>query len=156
MTLISLLAIAGLGLIFLEFFMPGMIFAIAGSILLLASVALFFVSHSAIWGMFYVFSLLILVLGICKTALWWIKRFKDKDHFYLNNSQEGYLGAQFDRTAIGKEGTAFTELKPAGHVLIEGKQQQALSETGYVPKGTVIQVVGGKGGHLLVRHQKEG
>jgi|SRR5579862_521911 len=151
MSLIVLLTIAGLVSLFLEFFLPGMIFAMVGTVLLLGGISIFFLSFCAIWGLFYLFALLILIIGVCKTALWWIKRNKLKDHFYLNNDQEGYVAAQFDESAIGKEGIAFTELKPAGHVLVEGKQLQALCETGFAEQGATIHVVGGKGGHLLVR-----
>jgi membrane-bound ClpP family serine protease len=151
MILIGLLALIGLVLIFLEFFLPGMIFAICGTILLLSSVGLFFIQNAAIWGLFYLFSLLVLLVGTCKIALLWIKKSKDKDQFYLENNQEGYVAAQFDKTAIGKKGIAYTELKPAGHIFIEGKTQQALCETGYVQQGAVIHVVGGKGGHLIVK-----
>lgn len=151
MSLIVLLTIAGLLSLFMEFFLPGMIFAMIGSVLLLASICLFFYLYDVIWGVLYLGGLLLLIIGICKTALWWIKRNKSKDHFYLNKDQEGYVAAQFDQSAVGKEGIAFTELKPAGHVLIEGKQSQALCETGYAEQGAAIRVVGGKGGHLLVR-----
>lgn len=154
MVLNSLLAMGGLFLIFLEFFLPGMIFAIAGSAALVASLVLFFLTHSALYGLLYFILLLLLLVLVCKTALFWIKRSKAKDQFYLGNSQEGYVAAQFDASAIGKQGVAFTELKPAGHVLIEGKLQQALSERGYIAKNSAILVIAGKGGHLVVKQEE--
>ena len=154
MLLISLLAVGGFFLIFLEFFLPGMIFAIAGSVALVASLVLFFLSHSLLYGLFYAFFVLILLVFVCKTALFWIKRSKAKDQFYLGSSQEGFVASQFDASAIGKQGIAFTELKPAGHVLVDGKLCQALSERGYIAKDSAILVVAGKGGHLLVKQQE--
>jgi membrane-bound ClpP family serine protease len=154
MSLIILLAVFGFLFIFLEFFLPGMIFAILGALLLIASISQFFFCYGILWGVIYLLSVLLLCIGVCKIALSWIQRHKAKDHFYLNNHQEGYLASQFDPSFIGKEGIAFTELKPSGHILVEGKQQQALCESGYIPKGAAIQVVGGKGGHLLIK-QKE-
>jgi membrane-bound ClpP family serine protease len=154
MFLIVLLAITGLVCVFLEFFLPGMIFAIAGAAALVASISFFFVAHAALWNALYLLVLLLMLFMVCKMALRWIK--KDKDQLYLSNNQEGYVAAQYDHSAVGKEGIAFTELKPAGHVLIEGKQSQALCETGYAPKGATVRVVGGKGGHLLVREDHHG
>lgn len=155
MALIALLATGGLFLIFLEFFLPGMIFASFGSVALLASLVLFFLNYCALYGLFYFSCILLLLIVVCKIALRWIKKTKAKDQFYLENSQEGYVAAQFDANAVGKQGIAFTELKPAGHVLIDGKLQQALSERGYISKGSAIHVIAGKGGHLLVKEQKE-
>jgi membrane-bound serine protease (ClpP class) len=155
MVLIALLAVGGLFLIFLEFFLPGMIFAAFGAFALLTSLVLVFLRYSVLFGLFYFSTILLLLLLVCKIALHWIKKTKDKDQFYLSNSQEGYVAAQFDANAVGKQGVAFTELKPSGHVLIDSQMQQALSERGYISKGTAIKVIAGKGGHLLVRELTE-
>lgn len=151
MMLVAFLAIIGFTLVFLEFFLPGMIFALVGCASLVGSIAIFFLTHSTVWIILYILCVLLILLAICKTALWWIQKTKGKDQFFLGNNQEGYVASQFDQTAVGKQGTAFTELKPSGHVLVEGKQQQALCESGYAAPGTIVMVVGGKGGYLLVR-----
>ena len=52
---------------------------------------------------------------------------------------------------MGKEGTVAANLKPAGHVSIEGKRYQAVSRMGYLDLGTKITVIGGEGGHLIVK-----
>ena len=95
--------------------------------------------------------LLPVVLVTCKIALWQIRRSKEKGHFYHGNDQEGYVAASFDQSLIGKEGVVSTELKPAGHILVDGQLYQALSETGFIGKGDHVHVVGGKGAHLIVR-----
>ena len=148
--LVVFLALIGFTLVFLEFFLPGMIFALVGCASLLGSIVIFFLSHSAVWIILYILCVLLLLLAICKTALWWIQKTKEKNQFFLGNNQEGYVASQFDQTAVGKQGVAWTELKPSGYVLIEGKQQQALCESGYAAPGTIVTVVGGKGGYLLV------
>ncbi len=70
---------------------------------------------------------------------------------YLNSAQEGYLASEFDKTLIGKSGEALTDLKPAGHILVEGKRYQAVSKTGYLDKGSKIEIVAGEGAHFIVK-----
>jgi membrane-bound ClpP family serine protease len=151
MAIILLLAIAGILFIFLEFFLPGAVLAVIGTLILLVSLGLVFAQHSSFWGIVYMLALILLVFGTCKLALWRIKRSPSKSHFYHGEDQEGFLASSFDSSLIGKEGTVSTELKPAGHILVEGKLYQAISETGFVSRGSAVKIVGGKGSHLIVR-----
>jgi membrane-bound serine protease (ClpP class) len=80
-----------------------------------------------------------------------VKRSQGKGNFYHGEDQEGFLASAFDPELIGKEGTVSTELKPAGHILVDGHVYQALSETGFISKGSAVKIVGGKGSHLIVR-----
>ncbi len=146
-----LLAIIGIALIYTEFFMPGAILAILGSIALLVSATLCFMHTSVLWGILYSLLLAALAIAACKLALWKMQRSGTKDRFYLEKDQEGYVASSFDTTLIGKTGTVATELKPAGHILIDGVQYQALSETGFLSKGETVEIVGGQGSHLIVR-----
>ena len=151
MSIILLLAVAGFTLIFLEFFLPGAVLAILGSLSLLASSALFFIDYPGLWGILYLFCLLLCVFAVCKLALWKLKGSAGKGDFYHGEDQEGYSASSFDPKLIGKEGIVSTELKPAGHITVEGELYQALSETGFISKGATVKIVGGKGSHLIVR-----
>ena len=151
MPIILLLCFAGLVLVFLEFFLPGAILAVLGIISLLASAALFFIDYPLLWGLLYLLGVLGAVFGVCKLALWKLKGRKGTGEFYHGEDQAGYLASSFDQQLIGKEGIVSTELKPAGHILVKGQLYQALSETGFISKGVVVKIVGGKGSHLIVR-----
>lgn len=151
MAIIFLLAIVGMILIFLEFFLPGAVLAVIGALALLVSLGLFFAKYPAFLGVLYLFSLLLVLFFTCKLAIWRIKSSRCKGNFYHSEDQEGYLASSFDISLIGKEGVVSTELKPAGHILIGGQLYQALSETGFIEKGNSVKVVGGKGSHLIVR-----
>lgn len=72
----------------------------------------------------------------------------------LTEDQEGYVASQFELSVIGKIGVVVTELKPAGHIAVDGKHYQALSESGFVSKGKKVLIVGGKGAHLIVKEEK--
>ena len=151
MSIILLLLAVGLVLVFLEFFLPGAIFASLGAISLIASAVLFFMKYSFLWGLLYCLGMIFLVFVICKCAIEKLKHTKNKGDFYSGQDQEGYSASSFDASLIGKEGIVSTELKPAGHILVEGQVYQALSETGFVSKGATVKIVGGQGSHLLVR-----
>jgi len=154
MAIILLLAFAGIVLIFLEFFLPGAVLAVLGTLTLLISMGMCFAQYSALYGIIYLLAILLAVLVTCKVALWRIKGSRTNGNFYHGEDQEGYLASSFDQTLIGKDGVVSTELKPAGHILIDGKLYQALSETGFISKGTPVQIMGGKGSHLIVRQRK--
>lgn len=151
MAIILLLGIVGIALIFFEFFLPGAILAVIGTITLLVSVGVFFAQYPAFWGIVYMLAILLAVFLACKLALWHLKRSHGKSNFYHGQDQEGYMASSFDASLIGNEGTVSTELKPAGHILIEGNLYQAVSETGFISKGIPVLIVGGKGAHYIVR-----
>jgi membrane-bound ClpP family serine protease len=154
MAIILLLAITGSVLVYLEFFLPGAVFAVLGTIAMLVSLGLVFVHYPAFWGIAYLLVLLLTVFAICKFALWRLKRSQGKGNFYHGEDQEGYVASSFDQSLIGKEGTVSTELKPAGHIFVDGKLHQAQSESGFISKGIPVQIVGGKGSYLLVKERK--
>lgn len=68
------LALTGLFLLFLEFFLPGAIMAIGGSLLLLASMVVFYLTFDSGLSLFiYFLSLLAAVYLVIQLALWQIK-----------------------------------------------------------------------------------
>jgi membrane-bound ClpP family serine protease len=151
MSIILLLLAVGLILVFLEFFLPGAVFATLGTISLLASAVLFFMDYSFQWGLLYCLGVMLLIFAICKCAIERLKRSKIKGDFYSGQDQEGYSASFFDSSLIGKEGIVSTELKPAGHIVIEGQMYQARSERGFISKGSIVKIVGGQGSYLIVR-----
>ena len=62
--------------------------------------------------------------------------------------------SKFEKHAIGKIGIVLTDLKPGGFILIEGKQHQAISQSGYITKGEEVIVVSGQEESLLVKKVK--
>ena len=145
------LALFGLFLIFLEFFLPGAIMAIGGAILLIASLFVFHMAEPKIsLFLLYLFSLTGAVYFVIKFALWRVKATRKKGTIFLEGDQEGFQASIFPKELIGKIGHAATDLKPSGHIWIEDRTFQALSKTGYIDKGTPIQIMDGLGSHLIV------
>lgn len=149
-----LLAI-GFLLVFLEFYIPGAIMGIAGGVFILASLILFAIqTGSTIATALYVVGTCIAMVFLIKFALWRIRTAKPQRSIYSNAAQNGYQAVQFDSSAIGKEGTVLTDLKPGGFIIIDGKQHPAISKEGYLPKGAKVKVIGGEESNLIVRKEE--
>ncbi len=141
---------AGLLMIFLEFFLPGGIMGIAGTALVVASIIYFAIyAQSVLSVILYILGTLFFVGLLIRFALWRIR--KGKKGIFLHTVQEGYVASVFDKSMIGQEGEALSDLKPSGHILVKGNRYQAVSKSGYVMKGTKIEVMGGEGAHLIVK-----
>jgi membrane-bound ClpP family serine protease len=52
---------------------------------------------------------------------------------------------------VGRQGEAASDLRPSGYVTIDGEKFSAISDFGYVTRGTKIEVTGDTGGELRVK-----
>lgn len=148
-----ILTLIGLLLVFIEFFAPGGILAIVGGLLLISGITASSFAPVNFWlkGGFFIGAITLTALA-CQIALWIIKKQK-KGALFLDQDQEGFQASGFDQELIGKLGSVFTDLKPSGHIEIEGKRYQALSDGLYLKKGTPILVEGGRGAYLIVKEK---
>ncbi len=147
-----LLSAVALLLIFLEFYLPGAIMATIGTILIIIAISLFAAEHgSGFEFLLFLIGNCVAVFAVIKFAIWKIKTSSSKFGIYSDSSQVGYIASTYDQTAVGKRGVVKTDLKPGGYVVIDGVAHQALSETGYLPKGTDIVVIGGQEESLIVK-----
>lgn len=148
--------ILGLGLIVAEFYLPGAILGILGGAFVLISVVTFaLATNSPLYIMLFLIGTGLAVIAAIKFALWSVKNNQSRFNIYSDNAQDGYTASSFDQTAIGKKGVVLTDLKPGGYILVDGKQHQALSRTGYLVKGTEVDVIGGQEESLLVKQSKK-
>ena len=129
---------------------------ILGGISILISIILFASqNNSPIAITLFVVGAAISIVLLIRFALWRIVKAKPEHSIYLHRDQEGYQASEFDATAIGKTGVVLSDLKPGGYILIEGKQHQAISITGYITKGGHVVVLSGQEESLLVKPIKE-
>jgi len=149
-TLIPFLAVIGLFLVYLEFFIPSGFLAIIAACLFILSIVLLGLNTTwSGWTIGFCFLILISIWMVVHLALKKVKK-----QVSLKNDQEGFQASQYDVSCIGKEGIAFSDLKPSGYVMIEDKQIQAFSETGYISKGSPVVVLGGRGANLIVKRKE--
>lgn len=146
----------GFLLIFLEFYIPGAVMGVAGGLLVFSSMILFAMhSQSPIAIAFYVIGTFVALAFLVKFALWRIRTAKPDFSIYSDKNQAGYQASHFDASAIGKKGIVVTDLKPGGHIMVEGKTMQAISQSGYITKGSEVLVVGGQEESLIVKQIKK-
>lgn len=151
MILAIFLALIALIALYCEFFLPGGILAVIGSVLLIASFLFFsHASTSVFLNVVYAVLLVIASAGICLFALWKMRKSASCDSFFLKKDQEGYTAPSIEKNLQGKVGEALTELKPAGHVRIEGICYHAIAERGYIPRGASVVVDSVRGACVIV------
>ncbi len=152
MFMIITLAIIGLLLIYLEFFVPGGVAAFIGSFFLITSVVWFaFLTVNLKYSLSYLFVIICIAIAVCRLALWHIRSSAKYNSLYSDEDQEGYIATSFNQELVGKTGICASNLKPSGSIFIEGMQEQAMAETGFIEKGTEVKVIGGQGSHLIVK-----
>ncbi|MBF5060058.1 NfeD family protein [Candidatus Neptunochlamydia vexilliferae] len=143
------IGLAGLFLIYLEFFVPGGILGILGGIAYATSLFLFvWAAKSTTLSLVYMILMILLLVATVKFALWKVKQ---KPALFAKGEQSGYLASTYDKELIGKEGTALTSLRPSGHILVEGERYQAVSESRFIKKGELVRITGGEGARYTVR-----
>lgn len=144
--------VIGLLLVFLEFYLPGWILGILGAFTLLASLILFGVQYqSLVLSILYIGVIIALLICIIKYAMWQIKHASPNRSIYLKSDQEGFTASSYSQATIGKIGIVDSDLKPGGHIIVDGKKHQAISLSGYISKGEQVIVVGGEGESLKVK-----
>lgn len=157
MITIFIMLVLGLLFVFMEFYIPGAILGIIGSILLVVSVVLFATeSDSLAMALLYMVFVFALVGMLIHYTLKKIPQSKSRFSIYSNKDQKGYKASSYDASVIGKKGTVIADLKPGGYILVEGKKHQAISLSGYIARGLEVDIVGGQEESLIVQLTKDG
>lgn len=129
---------------------------ILGGTLILISILLFgSQSQSPLYIALYVLAAIASVALVIKFAINRIRTAKPSRSIYSSHDQEGYVASEFDHKAIGKKGIVLSDLKPGGYITVDGKQQQAISQSGYIVKGSEVLVIGGQEESLIVKSIKK-
>ncbi len=68
----------------------------------------------------------------------------------VESSQEGFESTATDSTLVGAEGTALSDLRPAGKALVNGSRLDVVTQGEYIPKGTAISVIEVHGSRIVV------
>ncbi len=153
MVIAIFLAILGLLLLYVEFFIPGAVMGICGALLLLASIFLAVSQKISLFLLMgYVFGVIVSVMLIIKLALIKVKSTKD---IYLLGDQEGYMASSVEEGLIGQRAKAASDLKPSGHIFVNNKYHQAVSKNRYIVKGEDVEIIEGKGSYLVVKSLKK-
>lgn len=149
MELVVLLLVAGLALILLETILPGMIAGVIGTGCLVAGVVVSYLDFGPRAGNLVLLGVLAALLV---AGLLWIRFFPHSrlGQTFVTRRAVGNLGV--DRPELlNQTGTALTNLRPAGTVLIGDKRVDVVTEGGLIPRGAAVKVVAVEGFRVVVR-----
>lgn len=162
-----LLFVFGLGLLLAEIFIvPGFgVTGISGIILIFASIFLALLGSKPFIDMERVSIAIIQLSGAMLFALvgmFLLVKYLPKSTAFnklvLSESQQaekGFVSYPSDKDLIGKEGIAFTTLRPGGTAEINGKRIDVVAESEFITQGTKIKVVRVEGIKVVVTGVKE-
>lgn len=151
-----ILLIVGLLLLLVEFFLPGGILAVIAGITILISIFKFASeSPSLLATALYIVIVICLLIGVVKFALWRIKKTQESKTILSDDSQSGFQASSYDKSLIGKHAVVSTDLRPGGHIMVDGMSYLALSQSGFLSKGEEVLIIGGEGDSLIVKHIKK-
>ncbi len=151
-----LCALAGIGLLIAEAFMPGFgVAGISGIVLEIVAVWLMYRAH----GLMAAAVLFLIALSVAAVALTISLRSATKGRLsrsgmILNateNSDEGYVASEDMQVFLDKEGTVLTTLRPTGIAEFDGVRLNVLSDGEFIPPDTAVKVIRVEGGKLFVR-----
>ncbi|MEH7376453.1 MULTISPECIES: NfeD family protein [Bacillaceae] len=148
-----LLFVAGLLLIFLEFFLPGAISGTLGVAALILS--LFLAGADTIQiGVSILIAIFLSVLVFFMMIKIFDKKlvlFNKMVLFDSARKEDGYV-SNINRTdLLGMEGIALTILRPAGTVIINNERIDAVTEGGFIEQNAIVKVIKVEGARIVVR-----
>ncbi|MFS0822652.1 NfeD family protein [Bacillus sp. 1P02SD] len=148
-----ILFVVGIVLILLEFVLPGGIIGLIGLGAILTS---FFLAGSSM--MVISISLLVALVATIVVSIILVKIFGKKLHafkkiilFDSTNSESGYVSNKNRDDLIGKQGIAFTTLRPSGTAIINDERLDVVTQGNYIEKNTKIEVIKTEGSRIVVR-----
>jgi len=149
-----IMALFGLILVYIEFFIPGGIMGLIGGLLLAGSVVIILISDlGALPLLLFIAFVLAALIAAIKIALWQVRKTGKNGTVFLESDQAGFTASFYDKNLIGSLGKAESDLRPSGYISVEGKSYQAVSKGSFICKGSDIQVLGGEGARLIVKEK---
>lgn len=149
---VILFFIAGMVLIFTEFFLPGGILGAIGGLLILVSIALGYQTA----GDYFLFVIVGELIGAALAiglGFWVLTQTKASTLLALDHAQtqeSGYVSAESDLSLLHQEGTALTALRPAGVMLLGKQRIDVVSDGTFLEEGTRLIVVQVQGSRVVV------
>jgi membrane-bound serine protease (ClpP class) len=152
MAFVITLLVAGAILLLLETILPGMIAGIVGGCCLLAGVILGYVEFGPAIGTWILFAMVMLVIAGFAV---WAKYFPESRYgrAFISKGVIGDIKAD-QPELLHQTGTAFTQLRPSGTALINGRRVDVVSEGALIEKGAAVKVVAIEGMRVVVRENR--
>ena len=148
-----LLLIAGFVLVGTEMILPGFgAPGITGGICLVAGIIMTADSFEAGLTITVIVVVVLAVMFTVILALFHMKKVKPPIILQEElNAEKGYLSVSDLEYLVGKEGTASTDLRPAGKCNVDGVEFDVRSEGKFVAKGNKIRITRIQGNTLIIK-----
>lgn len=151
------LYVLGLVLLLVEAMFPGFgVAGITGVIVVIASIIM--ISSNAIQALLIIIATaaFVALLLIVLIKLGWAKKYLK--FFILKTEQkndDGYISNNKYTDYIGKRGIVLTPLRLGGAIMIDGVKLDVVSESKFIDKDAVVEVLKVEGSSIIVRAIKE-
>ena len=152
MTAIVVLFIAGILLLALELFVPGMVVGIVGGLLIIAGVAMAFTLYGSSGGTIALLGGGLLLGVTLYLEFVVLPKTKLARKFSMHTTVEGTSQPVVADLAavLDQQGETVTPLSPSGYVILQGRQYEAFSQSGFLAKGVTVRVTGLDNFRLIV------
>ena len=149
MEMVVTLLVVGAILMLLETILPGMVAGIVGGCCLLVGVVMAYVNFGVQTGTLV---LGIVVVGVAAGFAIWAKVFPETrfGRKFISKKVIGDIRAE-QPELLHQTGTAYTQLRPCGTAIIQGRRVDVVTEGALIEKGTPIKVVAIEGMRVVVR-----
>ena len=152
MTLIILLFAIGILLIAVEVIVPGGILGSIGALMMFGGCVMAFLEYGTTGGIVAVIAAF--VIGGLAVVLEFriLPRTKLGKRAFLTHEITS-VSAAFGKEAldlVGKSAEALTMLSPSGHVRVDGHRYEAFCQSGQVPAGSALEIIGADNFRLIV------
>lgn len=148
-----ILFLIGIGLILLEFVLPGGVVGIIGLIAVLWSILIAGESVTQM-GMYILAATGIAIIAGIVLSKVFGKRIQVFNKLVLKDAtstEKGYISNKSRLELIGVTGVALTSLRPSGTIVVGDERIDAVSEGGYIDKGAKVKIVFAEGSRIVVR-----
>ncbi len=152
MTLIILLFAIGILLIAVEVIVPGGILGSIGALMMFGGCVMAFLEYGTTGGIVAVIAAF--VIGGLAVFLEFriLPRTKLGKRAFLTHEITA-VSAAFGKEAlnlVGKSAEALTMLSPSGYVRVDGRRYEAFCQSGQVPAGSALEIIGADNFRLIV------
>lgn len=152
MTLIVLLFAVGIIFLAVEVIIPGGILGTVGALLMFTGCVIAFQSFGTAGGVFAVLAAFV-VAGLALFIEFRIlPRTKIGKRAFLTTEVTGVSAALGSEALalVGKTAEALTMLSPSGYVQVDGQRYEAFCQSGQVPAGALLDIIGADNFRLIV------
>jgi len=148
-----ILFIAGVGLIIAEMFEPGFGFFGAFGVISLI-ICIFVTANTVAEGLMLTAFFFVIVLILLAVFLVLVSKGKLPKRLILHEAEtaeEGFTGTEDMKHMMGKTGIVTTICRPVGNVDFDGVKLEVISQSEFIDKGTMVEVIGIEGNRVVVK-----